>query len=126
MVHLDWDQKKAFVKAVNVDYYTDASLAFNVSVLEDEARETVGPVDKTWGEVRLTFSPSIFKKIRIGTAENVGWGTIDLKPQEMQTTAYWLTVSDELVSQMGTNALQAALRLSDCARCEFFLLTYNH
>ncbi|HXI15669.1 MAG TPA: DEAD/DEAH box helicase [Chloroflexota bacterium] len=109
IVDLNWEQKKAYAKAVNVDYYTDASLAFNVSVLEDEAQETVGPVDKNWGEVRLTFSPSIYKKIRVGTAENVGWGTIDLPQQEMQTTAYWLTVSEELAQRLGSAPMQASL-----------------
>jgi DEAD/DEAH box helicase domain-containing protein len=109
IVDMDWEQKKAYAKAVSVDYYTDSSFSFNVSVLVDEARQPVGPMEKTWGEVRLTYKPDIFKKIRIETHENVGWGTIDLPQQEMQTTAYWLTISDELMQRLGSAALQSSL-----------------
>ncbi|HEX2034861.1 MAG TPA: DEAD/DEAH box helicase [Chloroflexota bacterium] len=104
IVELDWGQKKAYGKAVDVDYYTDASLGFNVAVLLDEAQSEAGPLTRAWGDVRLTFTPSIYKKIRFATGENVGWGTIDLPPQEMQTTAYWLAVPPELVARLGAEA----------------------
>ena len=106
---LDWEQKKAYVKAVDVDYYTDSSLSFNVSVLQDEDRAEVGPLEKVWGEVRLTYKPDIYKKIRIGSYENVGWGTIDLPQQEKQTTAYWLTLSADLAETLGSEGVQSGL-----------------
>ncbi|MGH2351912.1 MAG: DEAD/DEAH box helicase [Chloroflexota bacterium] len=109
IVELNWEQKKAYGKQVDVDYYTDASLSFNVGVLLDEAQEEAGPLGKAWGDVRLTFTPTIYKKIRVATGENVGWGTIDLPPQEMQTTAYWLTVSPALVARLGSDGLQSGL-----------------
>ena len=31
---LDWEEKKAFVREVDVDYYTDANLAVELKVLE--------------------------------------------------------------------------------------------
>jgi DEAD/DEAH box helicase domain-containing protein len=34
---------------------------------------------------------TLFKKLKFGTDENVGWGPIDLPELELQTTAYWLT-----------------------------------
>lgn len=109
VVELNWQQKKAYAKRVNVDYYTDASLEFNVSVLHDEAQTADAPLAKGWGDVRLTYTPSIYKKIRLHTYENVGWGTIDLPSQEMQTTAYWLTVSNDLAQRLGTERLQSGL-----------------
>ncbi|MGI8424138.1 MAG: Zn-binding domain-containing protein, partial [Chloroflexota bacterium] len=109
VVNLDWEQKKAYVKAVGVDYYTDSSLSFNVSVLVDEEHAEAGPIEKAWGEVRLTYKPDIYKKIRIGTHENVGWGTIDLPQQEKQTTAYWLVLSEDLAARLGSDAVQSAL-----------------
>jgi DEAD/DEAH box helicase domain-containing protein len=36
-----------------------------------------------------------FKKIKLGTLENVGSGEVDLPQQEMQTTSVWLTVPPE-------------------------------
>jgi DEAD/DEAH box helicase domain-containing protein len=37
---------------------------------------------------------TLFKKLKFGTDENVGWGPIDLPELELQTTAYWLTAED--------------------------------
>ena len=34
---------------------------------------------------------TLFKKLKFGTDENVGWGPIDLPELELQTTAYWVT-----------------------------------
>ncbi len=109
IVELNWEQKKAYAKAVSVDYYTDSSLSVDLRVLVDEDRAAVGPLDKVWGEVRLTYKPDIYKKVRIETQENVGWGKIDLPQQEMQTTAYWLAVSEELAARLGSESLQAGL-----------------
>ena len=37
---LDWEEKKAFVREVAVDYYTDANLAVELKVLEmDKVRK---------------------------------------------------------------------------------------
>jgi DEAD/DEAH box helicase domain-containing protein len=37
---------------------------------------------------------TLFKKLKFGTDENVGWGPIDLPELELQTTAYWLTYDE--------------------------------
>ncbi|HZT97474.1 MAG TPA: DEAD/DEAH box helicase, partial [Chloroflexota bacterium] len=84
---LDLEEKKAFVKRVDVDYYTDAELAVRVAVLEEMGREEVG---RAHGEVAVTYLPTIFKKIKFDTHENVGWGRIHLAEDTMHTRAYWL------------------------------------
>jgi DEAD/DEAH box helicase domain-containing protein len=43
------------------------------------------------GEVMVASLVTLFKKLKFGTDENVGWGPIDLPELELQTTAYWLT-----------------------------------
>ncbi len=105
----DWEQKRAEAKRVNVDYYTDASLRFNVDVLQDEGRDHGAPLEQGYGEVRLGFTPTIYKKIRMLTGENVGWGKIDLPTQEMHTTAYWTAVPEHLAAQLGSQRLQGGL-----------------
>src|SRR3984893_15791728 len=64
--HLDWAQKKAYVRPVNVDYYTDADRAATVQVLEAfaSADETLC---RAHGEVQVTSLATIFKKIRFYT-----------------------------------------------------------
>ena len=109
VVKFDWDQKRADAKRVNVDYYTDADLSFNVAVLQDEGRDRGAPLEQGYGEVRLAFTSTIYKKIRMLTGENVGWGKIDLPAQEMHTTAYWTAVPENLAKQLGSQRLQGGL-----------------
>ena len=105
----DWEQKRAEAKRVNVDYYTDADLSFNVAVLQDEGRDHGAALEQGYGEVRLAFTSTIYKKIRMLTGENVGWGKIDLPAQEMHTTAYWTAVPENLAAQLGSQRLQGGL-----------------
>ena len=59
--------------------------------------------------MRLAFTSTIYKKIRMLTGENVGWGKIDLPTQEMHTTAYWTAVPENLAVQLGSQRLQGGL-----------------
>jgi DEAD/DEAH box helicase domain-containing protein len=89
---LDWAEKKAFVRAVEVDYYTDASLAVTLRVLE-VAQESAGEIPLSQsGEVIVSATPTIFKKIKFDTHENVGWGKIFLPQEDLHTAAYWLSL----------------------------------
>ena len=82
---LDWEERKAYVRRVNVDYYTDAQIAVDVRVLEEFA----GEGETAHGEVAVTFRPTIFKKLTLATHENVGFGPIRLPETTLHTTAAW-------------------------------------
>ena len=102
---LDVEEKKAFVRLVDVDYYTDAELAVKVNVLEvfDDAD------GRTHGEVSVTYLPTIFKKIKLGTHENVGWGQIHLAEDTFHTTAYWLRLPVHVAETMPRIELECGL-----------------
>ena len=106
---LDWEEKKAYVREVSVEHYTDASRNVRISVLDDFASDGSRSLGRGWGEVRVTSLPTIFKKLRLSNHDNVGWGKIDLPQQEMHTTAYWLTLPVELERRMGRPAVEAGL-----------------
>jgi DEAD/DEAH box helicase domain-containing protein len=107
--HLDWAEKKAYVRPVNVDYYTDADRAATVQVLEafDSAD---GALVKAHGEVQVSSLATVFKKIRFHTHEAVGAGPIDLPQVDLHTTSYWLRVPAELAATYPRLALQAGLQ----------------
>jgi DEAD/DEAH box helicase domain-containing protein len=86
VVKLDWEEKKAYVRGVEVDYYTDASLAVRLALLDRFAEN--GP--RAWGEVSVTYLATIYKKIKLETHENVGWGKIRLPEDSFHTTACWI------------------------------------
>ncbi len=91
---LDWDEQKAYVRRVNVDYYTDAELAVKLTVLDQMAEEPSVEGSRAaagLGEVEVRAMATIFKKIKFGTHENIGWGQIHLPEQEMHTSAWWLS-----------------------------------
>ncbi len=106
---LDWEEKKAYVKQVSVEHYTDASMNVRVAVLDDFETEFAGNLGRGWGEVRVTSLPTLFKKIKLSNSDNVGWGKIDLPQQETHTTAYWLTLPADLETRLGREPLESAL-----------------
>ncbi len=85
---LDWEQRKAYVKRVEVDYYTDAEIAVGINVLGEEGRAG-GPLPHAHGDVVVTYRPTIFKKLKLFTQENIGWGRINLPETTIHTTGAW-------------------------------------
>jgi DEAD/DEAH box helicase domain-containing protein len=108
--HLDWDDKKAYVRAVSVDYYTDAQLAVDLKVLERE-REAPAGGDSAWelGEAAITFLATIFKKVKLHTHENVGWGQIAIPEETMHTAAAWLTLGEGAAAGLRRDELALGL-----------------
>ncbi len=107
---LDWDERKAYVRAVDVDYYTDADLGVTLKVLEvlDEAHAGSNGLRQR-GDVMVAWHATIFKKIKFHTHENVGWGPIRLPEQQMHTAATWAVVPGELAARFDRDALDGAL-----------------
>ncbi|MDP9171710.1 MAG: DEAD/DEAH box helicase, partial [Acidobacteriota bacterium] len=82
----DYKERKAYVKRVECDYYTDAIDYTQVKPLREF--ETTG--DRVHGDVRVNRQIVGFKKIKFYTGENVGAGQLSMPEQEMHTTAFWL------------------------------------
>ena len=89
---LDWDERKAYVRRVDVDHYTYADRAVTLKPLETFASAPATGGNRAHGEVMVSSLVSMFKKLKFGTDENLGWGPIHLPEIELQTTAYWLTL----------------------------------
>src|SRR5713101_436239 len=85
---LDWDEKKAYVHPVDVDYYTDALASVTVQVLDTFA----GP-----------------------EGENIGSGPIHLPEQTLHTTGYWITIDDGLWAALGRETLDHPTKSGDFA-----------
>lgn len=105
---LDFDDKKAYVRAVDVDYYTDANLTVTMKVL-DVFREKPGIMPKAAGEVLVSSIVTLFKKMKLDTQENLGWGPVTLPELEMQTTACWWTLPDSIADKYTREELQGAM-----------------
>ena len=86
----DYKERKAYVRRVNCDYYTDAIDYTQVKTLEQFEGEPLGGARKCHGDVRVNRQIVGFKKIKFYTGENVGAGNLSMPEQEMHTTAFWL------------------------------------
>ena len=106
---LDFDDKKAYIRRVDVGYYTDADLTTSLKVLDEFEREDDGPITRARGEVLTSSIVTVFKKIAFDTHENLGWGPVTLPELEMQTTATWWTLPTALESQYEAEPLKNAL-----------------
>lgn len=98
---LDYDGRKAYVREVDVDYYTDAITYSGLKVLRSDGRRLARGCTVEHGEVHLAKTYPGFKKIRFYTGENLGYGKIGLPLHEMHTTAYWLTSSEDRFQRLG-------------------------
>jgi len=126
--HLDFKERKAYVKRVDVDYYTDAVRYTQVRVLEiaatsracdrasrNEATEGSGLGGKdlnltasdkrsghshSHGDVLVRSQVVGFKKIKFFTNENIGDGKLELPENEMHTTSYWITLERPLLDPL--------------------------
>ncbi|MFJ8261279.1 DEAD/DEAH box helicase [Rummeliibacillus sp. NPDC094406] len=88
---LDWEEKKAYVREVDVDYFTDANLAVELKVISEDKSRTIGHGEVTFGDIMTLATATIFKKIRFGTHDNIGSGPIHLPPEELHTSGTWLS-----------------------------------
>jgi DEAD/DEAH box helicase domain-containing protein len=86
----DYDGRKAYVRRVECDYFTDAIDYTQVKALEEFESEPVGGARGVHGEVRVNRQVVGFKKVKFYTMENVGAGNLSMPEQEMHTTAFWL------------------------------------
>ncbi|GAC1666129.1 MAG: DEAD/DEAH box helicase [Candidatus Acidiferrum sp.] len=104
--HLDFKERKAYVKRVNADYYTDAIRYTQVRILEiaDSAcggQDTPAiPARRSHGDVLVRSQVIGFKKIKFFTNENIGAGKLELPENEMHTTSYWITLERPLLESL--------------------------
>jgi DEAD/DEAH box helicase domain-containing protein len=106
---LDWEEKKAFVREVEVDYFTDANLAVNLKVLDEENTRSIQGGISSFGEVTVNAMATIFKKIKFETHENIGSGPIHLPEEEMHTNACWISFNQKNIHSFANDELEKAL-----------------
>ena len=127
---LDWEDGVAHVRPASVDYYTRPSIGERVEVLSEregrdeyppatgeqaeaagdrppatgDARPTTGGQRSlyrvAWGDVRVVSKATGYRILKRNTHETLGFGTIDLPEQVLETTACWIAFSAELIEQL--------------------------
>ena len=107
---LDMDSCKAYIRAVDVDYYTDADLNVSLHILDELEQKTLSnTATLTLGELRVSTIVKMFKKFKLDTHETVGFGEVRLPQTDLHTVGMWWTIPDNVAAQYSNDALQGAL-----------------
>ena len=107
---LDMDACKAYIRAVDVDYYTDADLNVSLHILDDfETKPMPCGGGVTVGELRVSTLVQMFKKFKLDTHETVGYGEVRLPQTDLHTSGMWWTIPESLSARFTNDALQGAL-----------------
>ncbi len=86
---------------VGLDYYTEAQRNSEIEVTSETEHETLSACEKkAYGEIQVTTQVVGFKKLRWFTYENLGEAVLDMPPSELQTTGYWLSLSEETTARL--------------------------
>jgi len=97
---LDLEKHIAPVTAVALDYYTEAQRQTEIQILSSLAQAAIHGGERGHGEIQVTTQVVGFKKLRWFTRENLGEEPLDLPPTDLQTTGYWLSLSDSTIESL--------------------------
>lgn len=121
---LDWERRKAFVREVKADYYTDAVSKSDLYVMHVDETVTVEPlaedrfsplVSRQFGDVRVDITVPKYKKVKFETQESIGYGDISLPQYELHTQAAWWTFRAETKQWMEERGLDLGSGLKGLA-----------
>jgi DEAD/DEAH box helicase domain-containing protein len=95
---LDIEKKIAFVEKKAVDYYTMAVSESNIRIDSTEEKKTWHKNQVCLGDTTVTSIVTMFRKIKFHTRESLGFENLDLPPQTLETTAFWLIPRKEVLA----------------------------
>ncbi len=98
---LDWERKKAYVHKVKVDHFTDAVTKTDIQILEEDRSEKHEGFTLNFGEINVSNVVTGYKKIKMYSHENIGYGKVLMPEVEMATTAFWIEFLPEFIEQTG-------------------------
>jgi DEAD/DEAH box helicase domain-containing protein len=95
VTHLDLDNRRAYVEATSVNYFTDALVKRDIKVLEEDRTTVDSGCRQVVGDILVRTQVAKFKKLKFHSHENVGYGDISLPEEEMHTRALALVFSPD-------------------------------
>lgn len=102
---LDLHLRQATVVRHRANTWTQASSSISIEVTDTGQTKPVGASQLHLGKVKVTTTVTGYTEKEIGSREAKESHTLDLPPQELDTTAIWYEWQPELISQSGVNEL---------------------
>lgn len=102
---LDWQAGQAYVRPVEVDYYTEALGVTTIRVLAVHEQVQGARQVHGYGDVEVRRQVTGYRQIRRRSHETLGYGEVDLPEMVLETGGYWLSPSAELVERLREQGL---------------------
>ncbi len=97
---LDLEGGRAEAAPVEVGYYTQAHVETDIEILQEDEQLPCPALPRSRGDVRVTTQVTGYKQIKRYTHETIGFADLSLPPQSFDTSAYWLTLPDDLLDDL--------------------------
>ncbi|MCK4282772.1 MAG: DUF1998 domain-containing protein, partial [Candidatus Brocadiae bacterium] len=97
---LDLEQKVAHVERRDLDYYTQSVQTSQLRIDEVEEEWDWEGALVGFGDVMVTTSIPMFKKIRFQSRDSLGFEKLELPPQELETVAMWFAPPEAICKRM--------------------------
>lgn len=107
-----WEKRIAKVKQIKTDYYTEAENKVFIKPLYEEKLLEKKEIIAYKGELSISTKPTIFKKIKFITNENIGWGEINLPEIEMRTQGFWILFETSFFQNVNVGVLLLSISYS--------------
>jgi DEAD/DEAH box helicase domain-containing protein len=113
---LDLEQKIAHVERRDLDYYTQSVQTSQIRIDETEEERAWGASKLGFGDVTVTTSIPMFKKIKFHSRDSLGFEQLELPPQSLETVAVWFgppQTAAELVVERGMVVGEALIGIAN-------------
>lgn len=99
---IDLTEREIRARQTRADFYTEPNIDKDLQVIEVEQKGRVGALGHFLGRVRVASQVTGFRRrYRRGRPAERRTRPLDLPPVEIETQAFWLTASEELLKRAG-------------------------
>ncbi len=105
---LDLVDAVATVVEERTDIVTEARELSDIVIVEEREHTSWGAAQLCLGTVRVSSQVLAYAKRRAQTREYLGTEPLDLPPRELETTAVWWTVTDDMLAAAGLSETELA------------------
>jgi len=102
---LNFETRAATLIPVALDYFTEALKETQIQVLSVSEQETAQAASRAHGELQVTTQVTGFRKRMWFTNDVLGDEPLDMPPADLQTTGYWITISERTVQTLAKEGL---------------------
>lgn len=109
-------QKVSYVEKVDLDYYTQSVTEVQITLGTTELEQRWRKAMTGFGEVEVMTKPYLFRKIKFGSRDSIGFGKINLDPQVMETNAFWVIPPPSTLNRVkdyGRDPVEAMLGIAN-------------